>query len=161
MTLTDLVKKHGIVQARLAEALGVSTPSLSLFLKGGFTLKHKPDLLPDLIAELMARGVSEAEIAAAVEREVGSSEQQTYNQEEEAVMILKRQSLNQQARQAFGIVRDPFDDPQKPEQVFLTPQSRYARETLRDAAINGNFMALVGESGAGKTPPSKTNCWNT
>ncbi len=66
-------------------------------------------------------------------------------------MMLKKQAITPQARQAFGLKRDPFDDPQKPEQVFLTPQSRYVREALRDAAVNGNFLAVVGESGSGKT----------
>jgi len=149
MTLRDLVKRHGIVQAKLTEILGISTASMSLLLRGDFSLKRKPDVLKNLVAELVARGVPEAEIREVLNS--GTAVEQTYNQEEEAVMILKRQSLNPQARQAFGILRDPFDDPQKPEHVFLTPQSRYAREALRDAAVNGNFLALVAESGAGKS----------
>jgi len=149
MTLLELVKKYGINQARLAEFLDISAPSLSLLLKGGFTLKRKPDAMENLIAALVARGIPETEIKAVMAN--GSVTQQTYNQEEETLMITKRQSFNQQSRQAFGILRDPFDDPQRPEHVYLTPQFRYAREALRDAAVNGNFMALVGESGAGKT----------
>ena len=33
MTLRDLVKRHGIVQAKLTEILGISTASMSLLLR--------------------------------------------------------------------------------------------------------------------------------
>lgn len=66
-------------------------------------------------------------------------------------MALRHHTLSQQARQAFGIFRDPFAQPEQPDDVYLSPSIRYAREALYQAATHGNFMALVGESGSGKS----------
>jgi type II secretory pathway predicted ATPase ExeA len=60
--------------------------------------------------------------------------------------------LSQQARQHFQLFRDPFlDDVQGPEDVFLDGEQRYIRESMFQAAKHGGFLAVVGESGAGKT----------
>lgn len=66
-------------------------------------------------------------------------------------MIIRRQSLPPSTRRHFKLLRNPFDDPKCPEDVFLCPETRYVREVLYDAAVNGNFLAIVGQSGSGKT----------
>ena len=67
-------------------------------------------------------------------------------------MLFKKQSLTSDARQAFGLARNPFDEPQSPEAVYLTPRSRYAREALYDAAINGNLLAWWANPAVAKPP---------
>ncbi|WP_230338379.1 ExeA family protein [Paralysiella testudinis] len=67
-------------------------------------------------------------------------------------MLLRKATLTQAARQAFGLARDPFNDEiGSAEDVFLTPDIRYVREAMYQAAAHGGFVAAVGESGSGKT----------
>ena len=66
-------------------------------------------------------------------------------------MLLSKQSLTPAARRHFKLVRDPFDDPQTEEAVYLSDDGRYVLANMLDAALHGNFLAVVGESGSGKT----------
>lgn len=60
--------------------------------------------------------------------------------------------LTPQARKHFQLFRDPFsDDVQEAKDVWTTPDSRYVREAMWTTARLGGFLAVVGESGAGKT----------
>jgi type II secretory pathway predicted ATPase ExeA len=70
---------------------------------------------------------------------------------EEEIMLLRKQTMTQEARRQFGFGRSPFDEVRNPNEVFLTPDSRYVREAMRQTARHGGFMAVVGESGAGKS----------
>ena len=76
----------------------------------------------------------------------------TTNESEDENMLLRKATLTQAARQAFGLARDPFNDEiGSAEDVFLTPDIRYVREAMYQAAAHGGFVAAVGESGSGKT----------
>jgi len=67
-------------------------------------------------------------------------------------MLLQYTSITPAALKHFGLPRSPFlDDVQTRDDVFQSPATRYARAALLDAANNHGFVALVGESGAGKT----------
>ncbi|MAD44035.1 MAG: transposase [Oceanospirillaceae bacterium] len=70
---------------------------------------------------------------------------------EDLDMLLRKQSLTQAARQHFKLSRNPFDEPRSQKEVYLTPDARYVRESLRAAARHGGFKAVVGESGSGKS----------
>lgn len=60
--------------------------------------------------------------------------------------------LSQHAKQHFKLFRDPFvDDVQSAEDIFLSADQRYIREAMFSTAKHGGFLAVVGESGAGKT----------
>ena len=60
--------------------------------------------------------------------------------------------LTQKAKQSFGLFKDPFrDDVQEPSDVYLSTEQRYIRESMYQAAKHGGFIAVIGESGAGKT----------
>ena len=73
-------------------------------------------------------------------------------QPQEETMLLRKQTLTPAARKHFGLLRDPFaDDLQSHEDVFLSDDVRYVRETLWHTARHGGFVAIVGESGAGKS----------
>jgi type II secretory pathway predicted ATPase ExeA len=52
----------------------------------------------------------------------------------------------------FGLTQDPFSgDVKKPEDVYLTDDTRFVAEYLLQAAKAGGMVALIGESGSGKT----------
>lgn len=60
--------------------------------------------------------------------------------------------LSMQARKQFKILRDPFtDDVASGEDVYQNDGIRFAEEYLYQTAKSGGMMALIGESGSGKT----------
>lgn len=61
--------------------------------------------------------------------------------------------LSQQAKKHFNLFsQDPFrDDVQGPDDVYLSSEQRYIRESMYQASKHGGFIAVIGESGAGKT----------
>jgi type II secretory pathway predicted ATPase ExeA len=70
----------------------------------------------------------------------------------EESMLLQKQSLTPEARQHFKLPRNPFvDDVESPADVHQSPSVRYVRAALMDCANHHGFVAVVGESGAGKT----------
>lgn len=69
----------------------------------------------------------------------------------ETDMLLRKHSLTPEARRQFGLFRDPFAEVREAAEVYLTPDIRYVRESLRQIAKHGGFAAIVGESGAGKS----------
>ena len=56
------------------------------------------------------------------------------------------------AYKKFGLFQDPFTgDVTKASDVFLTDETRFASEYLYQTAKSGGMIALLGESGSGKT----------
>jgi len=69
----------------------------------------------------------------------------------ESMMLLRKQTLKPDTKRIFGLFRDPFAEVRAAEEVYLTHDIRYVRESMRVGAKFGTFMAIVGESGAGKS----------
>lgn len=68
------------------------------------------------------------------------------------VQPLEKEMLTQAARKHFGLFRDPFqNDVVEATDVFLSAEQRYIREAMYTTAKHGGFLAVIGESGAGKT----------
>jgi type II secretory pathway predicted ATPase ExeA len=66
--------------------------------------------------------------------------------------IPEKEMLSPQAKKHFQLFRDPFiDEIRGPEDIYLAADQRYIREAMYQTAKNGGFIAVVGESGAGKT----------
>lgn len=64
----------------------------------------------------------------------------------------ENEMLSPAARQHFKLPRNPFvDDVQGPQDVFLSADQRYIRESMFYAAKHGGFVAVIGESGSGKS----------
>ena len=105
---------------------------------------------------LQKRGASQEAIDTAFEV-AGSARcsapvSQGATQSVEEIMLLRRQGLFPAAKKHFGLFRDPFsDDVQSHDDVFVSPDIRYVRETLFQTAKHGGFVAITGESGAGKS----------
>ncbi len=70
---------------------------------------------------------------------------------EDEGMLLQKQSFTQQARQHFGLKRDPFAEPETQDEIYLTHDARVVREAMRAAARRSHFIAVIGESGSGKS----------
>lgn len=66
-------------------------------------------------------------------------------------MLLRKQVLLPETKRAFSVFRDPFDDLQSHDDMYLNPDIRYIRESMYQVARHDGFLAVVGESGAGKS----------
>ncbi len=71
---------------------------------------------------------------------------------QETDVLLPKQSLSMAARKAFGLFTNPFDaEVQSDEQMYVNSEIAFVREACWQAAIGGRFVAVVAESGGGKT----------
>lgn len=71
---------------------------------------------------------------------------------EEPPMLMAKQTLTPAARRAFGMFQNPFDgEVQDEDSMFTNGEIAYVREACLQAALGGRFVALVSESGGGKT----------
>lgn len=155
-TLKDLFEDCPVSQNEAARAIKISPAVLSLLLnKGTFPKRGWTEIRERLVAFLEGHGANRALIENAlgrlehpVEIEKEESAEETA---QEDTMILRKQTLTIQARKVFGITRNPFGDPGKASEIYLSDELRLVREMLFDVATNGGFMALVGESGSGKS----------
>lgn len=67
-------------------------------------------------------------------------------------MVINKPRLHQSTRQHFGLRSDPFADPNTLDEVYLSRDMRGVLEVMRETAMHPEqFVAVVGESGAGKT----------
>lgn len=153
MTITELITRAGMSRRRLAAAAGVGIATLCDWLKHGRRPRNwlafrgtvgsaLASALPDI------PGVA---ILAALDAHTVDATALKADGEEDDTMLLSRQRLDQVTRKTFNMPRDPFSEPDTPEDIFLPPAVSEARAALYDAAVNGNFLALVGESGSGKS----------
>ncbi len=155
-TVKALFEEAELSRREPAARLGVSPALVNQLLNKGTLPKTGWAGLKQGIASLLnERGVQ----PALVEYALGKLERLAENEDtaegtaenEEEPMILRKQTLTMKTRQAFGMVKNPFADPNEPGDVYLSPEIRYVREMMYDAATNGGFLAVVGESGSGKS----------
>lgn len=67
-------------------------------------------------------------------------------------VLPETEMLSAAARDHFNIAANPFvNDVLGPQDVYLSRDQRYIRESMYQAAKNGGFLAVVGESGSGKS----------
>ena len=153
MSIKELLSDFAPSRRKLAEELGISPAALSQLLNHGTLPKRRwPEIREAMLSLAAAHGKAESDMEMALkelEQKPESAPEETAEQEEP--MILRKQTLTMQARQTFGLVRNPFADPETSADVFMSPDIRFARETLYQAATGSGFLALVGESGSGKS----------
>ncbi len=77
---------------------------------------------------------------------------ETLEPQEEEPMLLRHESLKPAAKKHFRLPRNPFvDDVQSRADVYITANGRYVNRVMLDAATNHAFVAILGESGSGKS----------
>lgn len=163
LALKPFLQRHGISQAKLADALNLSPAMIAQWLNheqwpstltiGEFSLtviKALKTLGIEYLDTELFNSIPTASTAGT--KNDGTAEPVPTLTQEVADMLLRKQTLTQQARKQFGLFRDPFDnDVQDADDVYLTPDIRMVREYLWTTAKLGGFMAVCGESGAGKS----------
>ena len=160
LRLKAYLAKHCISQAELARGIGISRAAMTNLLNKGEYPKREKEVAPKIERALQAKGIPtfpdlfEAVAPDHLQADEGVPNITT-NEEAtlEITMLLRKQTLTQQARKHFSLFQDPFNDDimQSSDDVFATPDIRYVREYLWSTAKFGGFVAVVGESGAGKS----------
>ena len=153
-SLEEILAPCAPSRRKLAEELGMAASAVTQLLNHGTLPKRRwPEIRERLLTLAEEHGASREETERALkelEQQPAPAPDTTAEQEEEP-MILRKQTLTMQARQAFQLVRNPFADPENSADVYMSPGIRFIRETLYQAATGGGFLALVGESGSGKS----------
>ena len=116
-TVKDLFEEMGLSQREAAAKLGVSPALVNQLLNRGTLPKTGWTEIKKGLASLLEERGAEAAIVGYA---LGKLEQPIEDEdtpagdtaESEEPMILKKQTLTMKTRQAFGIVKNPFADPQ-------------------------------------------------
>lgn len=158
------LRRLGMSQRELARRTGLGRPAVGeLVAHGRWPVRCTPAVRADVLAVLRAAGAQTHELRQialaqnemapdAPTPEADPQEEVHQNPTGEDPMLLQYTPISELARKAFGLPRSPFmDDVLSVDDVYQSASGRYARAALMDAARNHGFVALVGESGAGKT----------
>lgn len=142
-TLSQWLSSHHIKQATLAKDLGVSPATINLIVNHGKYPKQNADDLRQKLGNLLIqKGMTAKEITALLNP----------NPTGDATMLLRKQSLSPQAKKHFGLFANPFiSELKNADELYQTADIRYVRSAMLDTAKHGGFIAVTGESGAGKT----------
>ncbi|MEX3690107.1 ExeA family protein [Paraburkholderia sp. BR14263] len=162
LKLTQVVAGYGIQYSVLARHAGLSRTAVSLLANRGLypASRSKQDVQHALLGALVEMGVNAADAADAfgevaepsangAPHAAKSPEGDIHN--ERVDMLIRKVSLGAQALDFFRLNRDPFMPPQTRDEVFMGRALRVGYEHMMTKARHGGFLAIIGESGAGKT----------
>ncbi|MDU9028737.1 ExeA family protein [Pseudomonas mediterranea] len=159
LKLKKILQAVGQPQAALAQSLNVSSATVAQLLNHGLWPRSLDGevLRGRIRGFLTASGANDAAIADAFDEvdppcanTAGPGLVKDPSGEDEP-MLLPKQTLQPATRKAFGLFRDPFDELQCAQDMWVSPDIRYVREAMYQTARHGGFLAVEGESGAGKS----------
>ncbi|PMY40081.1 MULTISPECIES: ExeA family protein [Pseudomonas] len=159
LKLKQVLQGVGRPQAALAESLSLSEATVAQLLNHGQWPRSldSDELQGRIRVFLTEAGANDADIANAFEEvdlpcaNTADPAQVNEPSGEDEPMLLPKQTLQPNTRKAFGLFRDPFDELQSAQDMWVSPDIRYVREIMYQTARHGGFLAVVGESGAGKS----------
>ncbi|MFC5431774.1 ExeA family protein [Paraburkholderia denitrificans] len=169
LILKNVLQRAGLKQGELAKHLNLSHAAVAQIVNHGAWprsldnvalrmrildyLRHKgvPDADSGVFDEVVKLGSPQRILADSADCPVPRPHGHTDLNQEES-MLLRKQVLAPATRKHFGLFRDPFaDDIHSHEDMFVSPDIRYVREAMFQTAKHGGLLAVVSESGGGKT----------
>ena len=179
-SLKTIIAHSGLSHSDAARAMGLSKGRMSLLLAGKWQpVRRRSVMALGLSGAMLSAGASASTAQAAHDLVLQLPQQSAAAQKEGAqkngaltakaaaphsppsnhqvnkestAMLNRKTTLVEAARKQFGIARDPFTaDLNETGDVYLNPDIRYVRESLWQTVKHGGLLAVVGESGAGKT----------
>lgn len=178
LQLASVAARHQVSVTDIAEAAGISRTAAFNLLSNDWpkriTDEQRTAIRMAIEALLRARGADDAEVAKAWDTRSTASRLKFQDHStdyygrdpaaprrgqsrpdpnpEEPDMLLSKQALTPQARRHFKLFTNPFDgEVTSDAQMFDGADVRYVREAAWQCSQVGGFVAIVGESGAGKT----------
>lgn len=152
VSTSDMAAATGLARTTVFRLLSNEWPARA-------NAQDKAAIREALEALLAQRGASPAQLAALwhahgrkARPPMTTPDKQPHPQDEEPEMLLPKQALTPMARRHFKLFCNPFEgDVTKEEQMFQGDDVRYVREAAWQCSQVSGFVAIVGESGAGKT----------
>ena len=163
LKLKEVLANVGKTQADLARAVELSPAAIAQLINHGQWPKSldQQQLAWRITEYLMGQGAQFDHARQAFEEveppranavaPASPTENDQVNDQECEPMLMPKQPLLPATKQAFGLFRDPFADLQSAEDMFLSNDIRYVRESMYQVARHDGFLAVIGESGAGKS----------
>lgn len=158
LQLRAVLLQYRIGYADLAAAVRVGEHQLRVLANAGhWPLRCDAQRLAGAVREFLAsQGVPAARLATAFHaeqvREASTGRWRAAPPEQEPAVLLAKQTLSPAARKAFKLFTNPFDGEVTTEaQMYCNAEIAYVREVCHQTALHGRFVAIVGESGAGKS----------
>ena len=159
--LKQLLKDHNVNQNTLTKPMCVSVSAVNLFVNHGQRPKKNPEQFQAKFIELLeAKGIAADQIQQAIDaaNAIAANDQAASNDkaddtQQEQLMLLRKQTLTPAAKKHFRLFKNIFDEPiRSAAELFNNSDINYVRESMWQAAKgNSSFIAVVGQSGAGKT----------
>ena len=159
--LKQLLKDHNVNQNTLSKPMCVSVSAVNLFVNHGQRPKKNPEQFQAKFIELLeAKGIATDQIQQAIDaaNAIAANAQAASNDkaddtQQEQLMLLRKQTLTPAAKKHFRLFKNIFDEPiRSAAELFNNGDINYVRESMWQAAKgNSSFIAVVGQSGAGKT----------
>jgi len=154
IVLGQVLRDWGIRKQEVSRDLRISATTIGAACRTGWTPglteKAKAAFRRSIEDYLRERGVDEELIAEIWEEAEASGKAGIAKHTdiiEWEVEMLKHETLKH-----FKLFRNPFqNDVRDRKDVYLSQDHRYVQEAMLDAAMNGGFVAVVGEVGSGKT----------
>lgn len=166
--LKTLLEQNHISQRALAEAINLSPATVNNIINKGIYPKHLPNdaLERRIIKALTDKGLDENKVSKALTQDyldnymkspslaetLGLNNTTENPQQEDDLMLLRKQTLSQTAKKQFGLFTNPFtNDIRSADELYQSSDTTYVRAAMHHTAKHGGFIAVTGESGAGKT----------
>ena len=149
--LRQILHAQKLSIAAVANAVQCSRPMMSQIINHGQWPKKNADDLRTRISRFLQQKGADIPASLLQPQDAAPSLNQSPDRKDDD-MLLRNANLTQAAKQHFGLTRSPFvDEIKDASDVFATPDIKYVREGMLQTALYGGFIAVVGESGAGKT----------
>ncbi|MDF3845766.1 AAA family ATPase [Pseudomonas citronellolis] len=159
--LKEVLATVGKGQRDLARAVEVSPATIAQIANHGQWPKSidRACLFGRIADFLYENGANDDDIAALEEEmeprranaEAPATPENDQENEECEPMLMPKQPLLPATKQAFELYIDPFDELRAAEDMYVTQDMRYVREAMYVTARHDGFLAVIGESGAGKS----------
>jgi len=155
LNVKKALEQKGIKQIRLAKHCQLSPATITQALKHNIWPKNsRAELEGKILSFLQMNNVAVNDPFAEVVPAGGNPLVPDHKNDqswEDDDMLLRKQTLTPEAKRHFGVLSNPFGDIDNAESMWISPDIRYVRESMMQTAKHGGFLAVIGESGAGKT----------
>jgi type II secretory pathway predicted ATPase ExeA len=156
--LKELLEQSGVSQRKLARELELSPAAVNSIVNQDEWPKRadKKTLQAAIRKQLRKAGANENKVRHLFRKSRAKTVKPT--EKEDDFMLLRKQGLYPETKRHFKLAANPFEEIRGNEDVFLSNEIRYVRESLWHTARHGGFMAVVGESGSGKSTLRRDLC---
>ena len=132
LKLKGALTSVGKSQADLARAVGVNRSAITHLCNNNLWPKSigRAELEQKIRSFLERCGAAAATVSTAFDDETAHDDaRQSSMSAEDEEMLLRKQRLTPAAKKAFGIFRDPFDELHSPDEMWVSPDIRYVRDS--------------------------------